>query len=32
MPNTVWIYRLAILAALLLAAGAGWKWGPNPGS
>jgi len=26
MRNTVWIYRLAILAALLLAAGAGTKW------
>lgn len=31
MRNTVWIYRLAILAAFLLAAGAGTKWGPGPG-
>jgi hypothetical protein len=22
-----WIFRLAILASLVLAAGAGWKWG-----
>jgi len=28
MQYKVWIYRLAILASLLLAAGAGTKWGP----
>jgi hypothetical protein len=26
MLRTTWIYRLAFLAALLLAAGAGTKW------
>jgi len=29
MRHKIWIYRLAILAALLLAAGAGAKWGPS---
>ncbi len=27
MRRLTWIYRLGILAALLLAAGAGTKWG-----
>jgi hypothetical protein len=27
MRRAIWIYRLGILAALLLAAGAGDKWG-----
>jgi len=27
MLRTTWIYRLALLAALLLTAGAGTKWG-----
>jgi hypothetical protein len=26
MRHTLWIYRLAFLAALALASGAGWKW------
>lgn len=31
MRHKVWIYRLAILASLLLASGAGWKWHAGPG-
>lgn len=31
MRHKSWIYRLALLASLLLAAGAGTKWGPVGG-
>jgi hypothetical protein len=27
MRTFAWIYRFTVLAALVMAAGAGWKWG-----
>jgi hypothetical protein len=27
MRSLAWIYRFSVLAALVMAAGAGWKWG-----
>ena len=29
MAGKVWLYRIAFLAALLLASGAGEKWAPS---
>lgn len=31
MRYSAWIHRFAILAALALSAGAGWKWGTPTG-
>jgi hypothetical protein len=27
MRSLAWLYRFTVLAALVMAAGAGWKWG-----
>jgi hypothetical protein len=27
MRSFAWLYRFTVLAALVMAAGAGWKWG-----